>query len=155
MFFTRTYEFDLGGSRDEFMKKLIGKHVTIHNLDFEIYEQEERLCIAPHAEQVTSIKTLPITWVDLKSNNGRQRISMRSSIRQLDAGGPQLIIIFCIFLLVAAIVLLFTSGGDKKIMFTFLGLDAIIYGLFWLRMKRGYLDYVHKIRDYVKDRAKG
>lgn len=154
MFFTRTYEYDLNVSKDEFMKRLIGRHVSIHNMDFEIYEQEDRLCVAPHAEQVTDIKTLPITWIDLKNNGGKFRVMMRSNIRQLDAGGPKLISIFCVFLLIAAVVLFITSGGDRKIGLTFLGLDAIIYSLFWLRMKRGYLDYVHKIRDYVKERVK-
>lgn len=154
MFFVRTYKFDLSVPKEEFLKRLVGRHVTIHKLDFEIYEQEERLCIAPHAEQVTEIKTLPITWIDFNTENGKTKVVMQSKIRQLDAGGPNLIIIFCIFLLIAAIILGITSGGEMKITFTFLGIDLLIYSTFWIRMKRGYLDYVHKIRDYVKGKAK-
>lgn len=153
MFFVRTYKFDLGVPKEEFMKRLAGKHVTIHKLDFEVYEQDDRMCIAPHAEQLTEIKTLPITWIDFKSEAGKNKIVVQSKIRQLDAGGPNLIMIFCIFLLAAAIILGFTSGGDLRITFTFLGIDLLVYASFWIRMKRGYLDYVHKIRDYVKLRT--
>jgi hypothetical protein len=107
----------------------------------------------PHAEQVTEIKTLPITWIDFTNDNGKTKVTVKSSIRQIDAGGPMLVVIFCVFLLIAAIILSISSGGDPKITYTFLGLDALIYGIFWVRMKRGYLDYVHKIRDYVKERT--
>lgn len=153
MFFVRTYNFPLNVSREEFMKRLIGRHVTIHNLDFEIYDQEDRLCIVPHAEQVTEIKTLPITWIGFSNDSGKTKVTVKSSIRQIDAGGPMLITIFCVFLLIAAIILSISSGGDPKITYTFLGLDVLVYGIFWIRMKRGYLDYVHKIRDYVKERT--
>jgi hypothetical protein len=152
MFFKRTYQYNLAVPKTEFRTRLVGTHVTIHNLDFEIYEQDDRLCIVPHAEQVTDIKTLPITWIDFK-NEGGEKVVIESKIRQLDAGGPNLIMVFCVFLLIAAIILSFTSGGDYKITLTFLAIDAIIYGAFWMRMKRGYLDYVHKIRDYVKART--
>ena len=60
MFFTRTHEFSINIPKDEFKNRLIGKHVKIHNLDFEVIESEYTLTIIPHAEQVTEIKTLPV-----------------------------------------------------------------------------------------------
>jgi hypothetical protein len=73
-------------------------------------------------------------------------------MRKLDAGGPQLIVIFCAFLFVASILLFFTSG-DMKITLTILGFCVLIFGTFLFRMQTGYYDYVRKIRSYVKTRG--
>jgi hypothetical protein len=69
-------------------------------------------------------------------------------MRKLDAGGPQLIVIFCAFLFIASIILFFTSE-DLKITLTFLGISILIFSAFWFRMQTGYFDYVRKIREYV------
>jgi len=148
MFFTRTHEFSINIPKDEFKNRLIGKHVKIHNLDFEVIENENNLTIVPHAEQVTEIKTLPITSLDFKEEGGRTKVIIKSSLRQLDAGGPQLIMIFCVFLLLASIILFLTSE-DLKITFTFLGIFILFFSTFWYRMHTGYFDYVRKIKTYV------
>ncbi len=152
MFFTRTHEFSLPITKDEFKQRLLGKRVKIHNLDFEVIELDYKLNIIPHAEQVTEIKTLPITEVDFKEASGKTKVVVKSKIRTLDAGGPYLIIIFCLFLLIASVTLFFTSD-DTMIMYMFLGIGALIFTLFWIRMERGYFDYVRKVRRYVKDRS--
>ena len=148
MFFTRTHEFSINIPKDEFKNRLIGKHVKIHNLDFEVIESEYNLTIIPHAEQVNEIKTLPVTILDFKEENGKTKVIMRSRLRELDAGGPQLIMIFCVFLLAASIVLFLTSE-DLKITFTFLGIFILTFSTFWYRMQTGYFDYVRKIKAYV------
>ncbi len=152
MFFTRTHEFPLPISKDEFKNRLLGKHVKIHNLDFEVIELDYRLNIVPHAEQETDIKTLPITEVDFKDDSGKTKVVIKSKIRKLDAGGPQLIMIFCVFLLIASVIL-FVTAEDMKITLTFLGVCVLIFSTFWFRMQTGYFDYVRKIRDYVKTKG--
>ncbi len=152
MFFTRTHEFSINIPKDEFKNRLIGKHVKIHNLDFEVIESEYTLTIIPHAEQVTEIKTLPVTILDFKEESGKTKVIIKSRLRELDAGGPQLIMIFCVFLLAASIVLFITSE-DLKITFTFLGIFILIFSTFWYRMQTGYFDYVRKIKAYIT--AKG
>lgn len=153
MLFTRTHEFALPISKDEFRNKMLGKHVRIHDLDFEVIERDFRLNIVPHAETITDIKTLPITELDFKDVSGKTKVIMRSSIRKLDAGGPQLVLIFCLFLFVASVILFFTAK-DMKITMTILSICVLIFGVFWVRMERGYFDYVRKIRSYVKDNGK-
>jgi hypothetical protein len=148
MFFTRTHEFALPISKDEFKNRLVGKHVKIHNLDFEVMELDFRINIVPHAEQVTEIKTLPITELDFREDSGKTKVVIKSKMRKLDAGGPQLIVIFCAFLFIASIILFFTSE-DLKITLTFLGISILIFSAFWFRMQTGYFDYVRKIREYV------
>lgn len=152
MFFTRTHEFSLPISRDEFKQRLLGKHVKIHNLDFEVIEYDYKLSIIPHAEQVNEIKTLPITELDFKEVSGKTTVVLKSQIRKIDAGGPMLIMIFCLFLLIASVVLFFTSE-EPVIMYMFLGIGTLIFLAFWIRMQRGYFDYVRKVRQYVKERS--
>jgi len=65
MFFTRTHSFNSPVSKKELQKRLLGEHVRIHNLDFEIVDRENALVIIPYSEQEESIKTLPITDVDI------------------------------------------------------------------------------------------
>lgn len=148
MFFTRTHEFSINIPKDEFKNRLIGKHVKIHNLDFEVIESDYNLTIIPHAEQVTEIKTLPVTILDFKEESGKTKVIIKSRLRELDAGGPQLIMIFCVFLLAASIALFITSE-DLKITFTFLAIFILIFSTFWYRMQTGYFDYVRKIKTYV------
>jgi hypothetical protein len=152
MFFTRTHEFTSAFSREEIKNKLLGKHVQIHNLDFEVMELEHTISIVPHAEQVEEIKTLPITVVDFRDDSGKTRVVVRSKMRQLDAGGPNLIVIFCIFLTIASIVLFLTSK-DIKLAGFIMGLAVLIFFTFLYRLQTGYFDYVRKVQDYVKNKG--
>jgi len=154
MFFTRTHEFSTSISKDEIKNRLVGKHVKIHNLDFEVVEMDYGINIIPHAEQETEIKTLPITELDFKDDSGKTKVVIKTSMRKLDAGGPQLILIFSGFLLAAATALFFTSG-DKIISFTILGVFLFTITTFWFRMQTGYFDYCRKIREYVKTKGVG
>ena len=63
MFFTRTHKYNCPIHEDDFKNRLIGKHVRIHNLDFEVLGSDHALSIIPHAEQINAITTLPITKV--------------------------------------------------------------------------------------------
>ena len=71
-------------------------------------------------------------------------------MRKIDSGGPQLIVIFSSFLIVAAIILLFV-GGERQITYTLLGIGTLIFTIFFIRMQMGYFDYVRKIRNYIKN----
>lgn len=70
-------------------------------------------------------------------------------MRQIDSGGPILVIAFCAFMLLASLVLLYV-GREREITYTMLGISASIFAIFCLRMQTGYYDYVRKINDYVK-----
>lgn len=154
MFFTRTRKYYYSVPKDDLKKRLLGKHVRIHNLDFEVFENGPCLTIIPHTEQVTAIKTLPVTDVELKEEGNRTKVTITSKMRKLDSGGPLLLIIFCIFMIIASFILLYV-GGEKMITFTMLGISAFIILLFSIRMQTGYFDYVRKVRAYVNERASG
>lgn len=152
MFFTRTHSFHYNGSKEELQNRLMGKHVKIHNLDFEVLEEEGKVSIIPHAEQVDAIKTLPITTVDMRDEGGKTKVIVTSKLRPFDSGGPMLVMIFCIFMFAASIVLLYV-GNEPLITYTMLGISLFIFAAFWIRMQMGYFDYVRKIRAYVKSKG--
>ena len=151
MFFTRTYRYNSAKSAEDIKHSLLGKHVRIHNLDFEIFEKDRVLRIIPHAEQETNIKTLPITHVELEGSGENTKIVISSKMRKIDSGGPMLILIFCLFMLLGSIFFfLFGKIEYASYTYTLLGLSLLLFSVFWVRMERGYFDYIRKIRDYVK-----
>ncbi len=150
MFFTRTQRFHSNVRKEDLKRRLVGNHVKIHDLDFEVTEKDHMLRIIPHAEQVNAIKTLPITHVDVKEKGDKTNIVVTSKMRKFDAGGPQLVIIFCTFLLLASMVLLYV--GEPSIAYTLMGISVGIFSIFWVRMEMGYFDYVRKIRAHVKSK---
>jgi hypothetical protein len=151
MFFTRTYRYNSAKSADDIKHSLLGKHVRIHNLDFEIFEKDRMLRIIPHAEQETNVKTLPITHIELQGEGEKTKVIISSKMRKIDSGGPMLILIFCAFMLIGS-VLFFLFGQNEYASYTYtlLGASLLIFSVFWLRMERGYFDYIRKIRNYVK-----
>lgn len=155
MFFTRTQRYLTSLSKEEFKDRLIGEHVQIHHLDFEIFETDHKLIrILPHDEQiVNAIKTLPITDIELKAEGNKTRVTMTSRMRKIDSGGPFLIVIFCSFMLIASAILLYVDPKETKIPFVLLGISLTFLSIFTLRMQTGYFDYIRKIRRYVKGRT--
>ncbi len=154
MIFSRTYRYNSSRAADDIRGRLVGQHVKVHNMDFEVSEKDLMLRIIPHAEQETNIRTLPITHVELKGKGDKTQIVISSKMRKIDSGGPTLIVIFCSFMLVAA--LGFLMLGSKEYMsfvYTLGGISLLIFLVFWMRMEAGYFDYVRKIRDYIKKSA--
>ena len=154
MFFTRTQNFNCPVSKKELLNRLLGKHVRIHNLDFEILEQDDTVMIIPHDEQEESIKTLPITTVEMKEEGGKTNVTLTSKMRPADSGGPNLILIFCFFLFVAAFVLrVVDTNSGWAITYILVGADVFIFSMFLFRLRTGYFDYVRKVQAYAKDKG--
>src|ERR1022692_2027243 len=107
MFFTRTHSCVIQVPKKDLIKHLLGRHVKIHNLDFEIYEEDGFLNIISHTEQEESIKTLPNTKIELIDLGNKTKVISTFSMRQIDSGGPFLIVIFCAFLLISDAVLFY------------------------------------------------
>jgi hypothetical protein len=151
MLFSRTYRYQSTIPLEDIRSRLVGKRVKVHNLDFEVMEKDMQLKIIPHAEQIESLKTLPITHIKLANGGSKTQVVIRAKMRKIDQGGPLLIVIFCSFMLLAGIIG-FIAGHQEysTYIYTFFGLGLLIFIVFWLRMERGYFDYVRKLRDYVK-----
>ncbi len=149
---TRSYKFPV--SRQDLKNRLIGNHVKIHNLDFEVFEEDQKLRIIPHAEQEEAIKTLPITDVEMREEGGSTKVIVTSKMREFDAGGPMLIMVFCSFMFAASMVLFFLKV-EPIVMYILLGMSVFIFSVFCIRLQMGYYDYVRKVQEYVKNKAEG
>ncbi|MBN9482335.1 MAG: hypothetical protein ACTHKV_08260 [Flavipsychrobacter sp.] len=154
MIFSRTYRYQSSMRPDDIKGRLVGKHVKVHNMDFEVSEKDRMLRIIPHAEEENEIKTLPITHVELTGKGDKTQVVISAKMRKIDSGGPMLILIFCLFLLIGSGAT-FYFGKNEYLTYTYtLGtIGVLILLVFWLRMERGYFDYVRKIRDYIKNQS--
>ena len=132
--------------------------MRVHNLDFEVSEKGQMLRIIPHAEDVESVKTLPITHVDFRGRGDKTQVVISSKMRRIDKGGPMLVVIFCLFLLIAGIIAFSVGNQDSSYAmyaYVLVGIGALIFAIFWMRMETGYFDYVRKIRNHIKQQAVG
>ncbi|MCB9046093.1 MAG: hypothetical protein H6550_08125 [Chitinophagales bacterium] len=152
MIFSRTYRYVSSVSEEDIKGRLVGKHMKVHNMDFEVSEKGRMLKIIPHAEYDTGIKTLPITHVEFKGKEGKTHVVVSTKMRKIDAGGPMLIMAFVTIMIAASLMLLIIDKNGKfnTYIITLGSIGLAIFAVFWTSMERGYFDYVRKIRDYVK-----
>src|SRR5690606_9071983 len=156
MIFNRTSRYRTPLTVEEIKHRLLGKHIQVHHLDFEVLEKENILKVIPHAENINSVKTLPITHIEMQAQgNSGTRVTVTSKPRRIDVGAPYLIVIFCLFCIIGASIFYFTNPTESywpPIVMVSIGL--FIFIVFWLRMESGYFDYTRKIRDYIKHHVK-
>ncbi len=75
-------------------------------------------------------------------------------MRKIDSGGPMLVMVFCVVMILAALAFMFTGKPEYELYgYVFSAIGASILVLFWLRMERGYFDYVRKVRDHIKKQS--
>ena len=154
MLFSRTYKYSSAMAAEDIKNRLLGKHVRVHNMDFEVSEKDRVLRIIPHAEQELHIKTLPITHVAFQGSGNKTQVVINSKMRKIDSGGPMLVVIFCTFMVIAAAMFLIFGKNDyMNFTYTLFGISILIFGVFWFRMEKGYFDYVRKIRYYIKTQS--
>lgn len=156
MIFQRTYRYKTPLSEQDIRQRLLGKHIQVHHLDFEILEKEQMLKIIPHAEDTNGIKTLPITHVEMQGmGNSGTKVIVTSKPRKIDVGGPYLILIFCLFCVVGASVIYIVNPNESYLTpLSLIAVGLLVFVIFWLRMEAGYFDYTRKIRDFVKQHVK-
>ena len=73
-------------------------------------------------------------------------------MRQLDSGGPVLIMTFCAFLIIAACVL-YENGYDLNFAYSLLGIGISVISIFLIRLQTGYFDIIRKIGSYIKSKG--
>ena len=156
MIFKRTYRYNSPLQAEDIRQRLIGKHIQVHHLDFEILEREKMLKIIPHAEDTNAVKTLPITHVEMQgTGSSGTKITLTSKPRRIDIGGPYLIVIFCLFCVIGASVLYLMNPLESQWpSISMIAIGLVIFIVFWVRMEAGYFDYTRKIRDFVKHSVK-
>jgi hypothetical protein len=154
MIFSRSYTLQSKKNQDEIRQYIVGQHLKVHDLDFEILVRDEDVKIIPHAETEDHIYTLPITRLRFISSGTGTIIKMRSKPRRIDIGGPYLIMIFVLFMIVAGI-LLFLLGEGKYTATAYLlcGIAMLIFAVLWIRLEMGYFDYIRKIKKWVQSHS--
>lgn len=150
MFFSKTHKYNSKFTKDDLRERLVGKHLTIHNLDFEVQDKGEYLKIIPHAEEIQEIKTLPETFVDFETDGSLTKVTIKCKMRKYDSGGPFILLLFCFFMLVCSVVMLFTTP-EKSLSFTLMAIGIGVLTVFWIRLEMGYFDYVRKIFAFLKN----
>lgn len=156
MIFNRTYQWNSPLSVADIKQRLLGKHIQVHHLDFEITEKESKLKIIPHAEEESGLKTLPITHLDFHNSGGTgTKIIVSSKPRKIDSGGPYLIVIFCIFCVLGAAGFYLINPNESYLpSLAMASIGLLVFIIFWYRMESGYFDYVRKIKSFVKQQSK-
>ncbi|SRR5690606_3033108 len=155
MIFSRTYRYKTPLLAEVIKKRLVGTHVKVHDMDFEVTEKDHFIRVIPHAEDMTELKTLPITHVRFQGAGDKTQVVIKSKMRRIDVGGPMMVVIFCGFLFAASLLFL-VFGSDEHLTMTYTlgGIALLIFLIFWFRLEKGYFDYVRKIRDYIKSQTK-
>lgn len=149
MFFTRTHRYTTLIAKEDLRNRLLGQHLTVHKLDFEVLDDDGIIRVIPHAEEIEEIKTLPITSIRFVQDGKTTKVEIKSKMRKFDAGGPLILVLFCLFLIVFSVVLFFASK-DGTLSYMLLAFGVVILTIFWIRMELGYFDYVRKIHTYLK-----
>ena len=115
MLFTRQFQFNCSKNAETLYKHFLGKHLTIHQLDFEVYDEGDHLKVIPHTEDSDQIYTLPITKVMISPENKGASVKVKFTPRHIDIGGPYLLLIFICFAIVAGLLLIWfnTNVGSN------------------------------------------
>lgn len=152
MIFRRYYTFQSKANAETLRQKLLGQHLKVHNLDFEIFDKGEVIKVIPHAEADDHVYTLPITSLKIKPNGAGSTIKMLSKPRRIDIGGPYLLMGFVTFAIIAAVLLYFFGDGTyNNTAYILAGIAITVFILLWLRMEQGYFDYIRKIKRWVSE----
>lgn len=150
MIFRRYYTFQSKQNAETLRQKLLGQHLKVHNLDFEIFDKGDAIKVIPHAEGDEHVHTLPITSLKIKSNGSGSTIKMLSKPRRIDIGGPYLLMFFVTFAFIAGVLLyVYGDGAYNTTAYILVGIAALIFFLLWLRMEQGYFDYIRKIKKWI------
>lgn len=150
MIFRRYYTFQSKQNAEALKQNLLGQHLKVHDLDFEIFDKGDSIKVIPHAEADEHVHTLPITSLKIKPNGNGSVVKMLSKPRRIDIGGPYLLMFFVTFAIIAAILLyVYGSGQYNTTAYILGGIAILIFLLLWLRMQQGYFDYIRKIKKWV------
>lgn len=149
MIFNRSFTLKSKSDSSTIRKKLVGQHLQVHKIDFEVFDKDNVVRIIPHAEDHDEVLTLPITRLDFDESPQGSRISIKSHPRKIDVGGPYLLVIICILAILGGTALL--NSPTYRMIGSFFLIGAILtLAIFWIKMELGYFDYVRKIKNWVK-----
>lgn len=149
MLFSRQFQFKCSENAEKINRHFEGKHLMIHQLDFEVINEGDHLKVIPHTENSEQIFTLPITKIIVRENDKGSIVKLKFTPRLIDIGGPYLLLLFIGFAFIAGVMLLWYET-NKQTAFILIGMALGTFALMWYRMERGYFDYIRKIKKWIK-----
>ncbi len=158
MLFDKKYKIPLQVSPEVFKERILGQHFKVHDLDFEVYDHVEDdgiIKIIPHAESVArTTNTLPITHLSIEKDDSTtgEHIEAFFHIRKVDKGLPLFFILLFSGLVIAGIIGI-NYEALAKTSKLLLGIGAVGLLITFLKLNRGYYDYIRKIRAWVETHA--
>ena len=130
---------------------LLGKHLSIKGLDFEIKESDGMLKVIPHTENDDTARIVPITHIEPSSNHGWSQLLVSSKPRKIDLGALYLVTGFILVLILIAIYLKFTYPEQTLMApLIVLGISLLLFIIFRMRLQSSYYGYIHGIRAFIK-----
>lgn len=151
MIFSRSTSISSSLGIEDIKGKLLGQKFNVHDLQFEISEKDSILRIIPHTEYEEKFRILPITHIKLRQNGSTTNVAMKSKPRRIDIGGPYLLVVFCLFLVICGGYLYIFQQEQMLIpSVIMMGLGLIIFIILWMSLERGYFDYFRKQKTYIK-----
>lgn len=154
MIFNKTYSFETQKDINVLKQKLMDSLIQVKNQPFFITAKDNMLRVIPDAADRKELTTLPVTHVKFKSKSGGQKtkITLFSKPRKIDAGGPYLLVIFCVFLLIAAATIYFVNPARNNFIpaLVLAALSLSIGIIFIIRMLKGYYGYVRGIENEIR-----
>lgn len=153
MIFNRTYKYRSTRKTEDLKSLLLDSSIEVKNQSFFISDRGDILRIIPDAENRKDLTTLPVTHINMRKNgNDRTELTLFSKPRKIDAGGPYLVVIFCLFLLIAAGVIYYVDPTKENYIpvLGLVALSVIGFVVFWIRMQMGYFDYVKGINKEIE-----
>jgi hypothetical protein len=154
MIFNRSYTFKTTKKAKEVQNSIVGKHVEVHKIDFEVFQNDEVIRIIPHAEEHDEILTLPISRVNIQEDEKGSTVRIDTHPRKIDVGGPYLLLLICVGAFIGGFLLRNFNDGMYTDVGTYFMLGALAtFIIFWIKMELGYFDYVRKLSSWVKKQA--
>jgi hypothetical protein len=150
MLFARTYKLKTNTRITDLKIRLLSKRITIDQYAYEIFEENNLIHILPD-RSLSDGSVLPDVFLRLDETIDKgTNIEMKAKLRLQDEGGPFLVLVFCALLFIASLLFFLINAKEFEVLYlTTLGLGLLIFGLFWLRMQRGYFKHIRTLKSIL------
>lgn len=130
---------------------LVGKHLSIKELDFEFKESDGMLKVIPHTENDDKARIVPITHVEPSADGSGSRILVSSKPRKIDLGALYMVTGFIIVIAIIAVYLKVTYPEQTlKAPILVAAASLLLFIIFRIRLQSSYYGYIYSIRAFIK-----
>lgn len=149
MLFVKTHEYDFSIPKDYLIHSLTGTVIKLNDQEFNFVDHGSSLAVIAFDQDIDSLKTFPITKIDLYGDGNKTKAVITSIMSKADAGGPIVMLMLCLFLFLGAFLLLYVSK-DMVLTISICILSMCIFIVFLIYMYIYYFYYIRKINTHIK-----